>query len=76
MRKARTLPLSKLLLASATLFLATSCAGPRVTDRRYVMDRFMEGGSVMDGPDVNVENYREGAQGGTGGSAGGGCGCN
>lgn len=64
------------LFAVAVLLLVSGCAGSRVADRRYVMDSYMEGGSVMDGPDINVENYREGQQGGTDGSAGGGCGCN
>ena len=65
-----------ILGAFALIILSTGCATSSITDRRYVMDAYMEGGSAMDGPDINVENYREGAQGGTGGSAGGGCGCN
>lgn len=73
-----TFPCSRIAAAgmAALLLCCTGCAGTRVTDRRYVMDHYMEGGGPMDGPDINVENYREGAQGGTGGSAGGGCGCN
>ena len=66
----------KQLILSLLLLVVCGCASVPVTDRRYVMDRYMEGSNTLGEPDINVENYREGAQGGTGGSAGGGCGCN
>ncbi|MBV6441803.1 MAG: hypothetical protein EPGJADBJ_03493 [Saprospiraceae bacterium] len=66
-------PALLLLLA----LLATGCQSVKPYQRAYLNDREMQAGQKsIAQPEQNAMSYREGATGGGGGKASGGCGCN
>ncbi|MEM6263289.1 MAG: DUF4266 domain-containing protein [Bacteroidota bacterium] len=56
---------------------ASGCVSVKEYQKMYVNDKDM---GLHDQPietyEINMQTYREGAAGGNGGKAGGGCGCN
>ena len=60
-----------------SLFLASSCTVVKEYQKMYVNDRDMELNSKsIEEIEGNMELFREGAGGATGGKSGGGCACN
>lgn len=67
---------SRLLIAVSILLLA-SCQSVKPYQRAYLNDHEMQAGQKSAAqPEQNAMSYREGASGGGGGKASGGCGCN
>ncbi|MCE7924631.1 MAG: DUF4266 domain-containing protein [Haliscomenobacteraceae bacterium CHB4] len=66
-------PALLLLLA----LLTTGCQSVKPYQRAYLNDHEMQAGQKsIAQPEQNAMSYREGATGGGGGKASGGCGCN
>jgi hypothetical protein len=67
----------RVLLGVSICLFFIGCANVKPYQRAYLNHSEMEtGDDLLDGYETNVQNYREGASGGTGGKTGGGCGCN
>jgi hypothetical protein len=66
-----------LKIVAPLLLLATACQSVKPYQRAYLNDHEMQPGQKSAAkPEQNAMSYREGATGGGGGKASGGCGCN
>lgn len=66
-----------LKLGIITLLVCSSCTPVREYQKMFLNDKDMElKASEIEGFESSFEAYREGSVGATGGSSGGGCGCN
>jgi hypothetical protein len=66
------------LMVLGSIFLNLSCCVPvKAYQKMYINDSEMElAPRRVEYQEMNFQLYREGASGGNGGRAGGGCGCN
>ena len=66
-----------LAIAVFLFFSAIGCQSVKPYQRTYLNDHEMQAGQKSAAkPEQNAMSYREGATGGGGGKASGGCGCN
>jgi hypothetical protein len=67
----------KFILIAGMLFNLASCMPVKGYQKMYINDAEMElAPRRVEYQEMNFQLYREGASGGNGGRAGGGCGCN
>ena len=65
------------LLVAVSILLLAGCQSVKPYQRAYLNDHEMQAGQKSAAqPEQNAMSYREGASGGGGGKASGGCGCN
>lgn len=67
----------RIAVALALALAAAGCAGVKPYQKAYLNDEEMKLElRQVEEYEIDMETYREGAAGGNGGKAGGGCGCN